>query len=224
MTGASEPPRRGGEPSEPGATAAGSVPADSRWSSWSVQLPSTNGTYVPHMEQIRAELNGPEGVDWQLGYDQASIEKFAAEVEAERARLLHEIDVARSRAAMARGSAATQQSSAQAELGSIVLAAQAELSQIEREHHEVVSAIRATAEAEAARVLAAARAEASAVLQAATSMAALVQGSEPKDEPRLVDLDEADFPHTPDANRDTARLDPHERTAQSGARAWSDAG
>lgn len=193
MTVASKPARASaGQAERCGAALGESVLAESSWSSRGVQSPATDGTYVPSMEQAKAQMTGPDEVHWDLAYDRASIDRFTGAVEAERARLLAAIEAAQERAVAATSGAAARHHSAQAQLGALVLAAQAELAQIEREHHEIVSAIRTAAEAEAARVLEAARAEAAVVRAAAASMGLLVNGVGPTSDPPFVELDADD--------------------------------
>lgn len=120
------------------------------------------------MQQPPAE--GLDDVAWQRSYDRASIERFKAEVSAERARLESEIDAARARITAAETAVADQQREA-ATLGALVLAAQRDLADMEDEHARLVSSIRAAADAEAARVVAAARAEAAAMRATASLMA-----------------------------------------------------
>lgn len=140
------------------------------------------------MEQAERERTDLDEVRWELAYDRASIDRFAAQVEAERRRLLAEIEAAEARVSIAKSGIAARQAEERVELGSLVLLAQAELAQIEREHHEIVSAIRAAADVEVNRVLDAARAEAAAVRDAAAAMEAVLNGGSTPDTARI-DLD-----------------------------------
>lgn len=118
---------------------------------------------------------GLEGVRWMRSYDRASVERFLAEVDVERTRLVEEICATRARVAEAERRREQEQSDAVAALGALVLAAQAELEAIEREHDDLVAGIREAAELEAERLLSAARAEAEAVRRAAGALADLVR-------------------------------------------------
>lgn len=106
---------------------------------------------------------GLDDLPWQLSYDRASVNRFVAEVEAERARLHEAIEAARARVQQAQAAATARQVEASEELGALVLAAQRELEEMERHHRLVLDAIAAAAEKEVARLLARAGEEAAAV-------------------------------------------------------------
>lgn len=97
---------------------------------------------------------------WQTTYDRASIERFVTEVDAERARLKSEIDVARNRLGRAQQAQANHRSDLASQLGDLVMDAHRRLVEMERNHQQLIDTIWATAEEEAARILDAARAEA----------------------------------------------------------------
>lgn len=113
-------------------------------------------------EAVEFAAAGPD-IEWQDGYDRASVEQFFAEVEAERGRLTAEIADAQERLQRAQGALEARRLAGHADFTEIVAAAQRELAAVEEEHRELVAAIRKAAVDEAARVLAAARAEAAAV-------------------------------------------------------------
>lgn len=100
---------------------------------------------------------------WQWSYDQASVEQFLAEVEAERERLHAAIREAEDRLEALDASSAPTRGAVAAELGALVLAAHDALREIDREHRAAIAAAREDAEAEAARVLAAAHEQALAI-------------------------------------------------------------
>ena len=116
----------------------------------------------------------PDDLEWHVSYDRASIERFLAEVEAERGRLQNEIEMTQARLEQARAAKVVRAATAQTEVAALVLAAQEKLAAIERQHHEVLETIRAAAVEEAARLLAAARTEADEVRNVATSLSARV--------------------------------------------------
>lgn len=118
----------------------------------------------------------PDDLRWQLSYDRASVERYLAEVEAERARLQGEIDRALARRDAAREEIAAREAAAQAELGALVLATQNELERIEAGHREVLDTIRRAAEAEGERVLAAAHREVDAMRNVTASLSGLARG------------------------------------------------
>lgn len=97
---------------------------------------------------------------WQTTYDRASIERFVTEVDAERARLKSEIDVARNRLGRAQQAQANHRSDLASQLGDLVMDAHRRLVEMERNHQQLIDTIWATAEEEATRILDAARAEA----------------------------------------------------------------
>ena len=111
-------------------------------------------------------------VHWQVAYDRGSVDRFIAEVEAERSRLQGQIETTREHLRQARAAAARQED-AQAELAARFLAVQEELETIERQHRISLDAIGAEAAQAAARLLAAARKEAEAMRAAGATVAAL---------------------------------------------------
>lgn len=114
----------------------------------------------------------PQGLEWQVSYDRASIERFLGEVAKERARLHREIEVTKARLEEARAANVVRAATVQAEVAALVLAAQEELAAIERHHQAVLQTIRSAAIEEAARLMAAARAEAEELRNVATSVSA----------------------------------------------------
>lgn len=124
------------------------------------------GRMVPHLH-------------WQVSYDLASVDRYLAEIEAERASIERQMEHASERVQRAK-KAAERRAAAEAELGARILAAQEEFERIQQEQREAVDAIRAAAGAEADRVLAAAREEAEAMRAAAT----IAVRHERTDEPR----------------------------------------
>ena len=121
-----------------------------------------------------AAVLDPSTVRWQRSYDRASVDRFVAEVEAQRGRLRAEIAAAQAAAHAA--AARTGEARTSDDLVSLVVDAQRQLDTMEREHQEMVSAIQATAEEEAERILTAARAEAEAVRSSAEAISQLVDG------------------------------------------------
>lgn len=107
---------------------------------------------------------------WQVSYERASVERFVAEVEAERSRLRSQIEESKAEVERAKAAAA-RQAAAQAELAAMVLAIQVETARIEREHRDTLEAIGAAAEEAAVRLLAAGREEAAAMRAAAAFVA-----------------------------------------------------
>jgi hypothetical protein len=120
---------------------------------------------------------GPAELRWHRSYERAGIERFVAEVEAERARLRAELDAARAATAAAAARSVAGQAAAQASLGALVIETQRELEAMERAHQETIDGIRSAAAAEATRVLEAAHAEAAAVRSAAAAISQIVEGS-----------------------------------------------
>jgi hypothetical protein len=116
--------------------------------------PSSDGDAMgaPH----RLDL---DALPWEQSYDRATLERFIAEVDAERARLRAEIEVAKARTRAARAGGSVRQAERHEALGALVLAAERELAELEAEHDLMVAEIQAAADAEAARILEAARAE-----------------------------------------------------------------
>ncbi len=143
---------------------------------------------IVSLDEMTARVAGdttpfaPERLRWELSFDRASIDRFTAEVTAERERLQAEIDAARARVATADERVAASMGASEAELGALVTAALHELERMERAHREAVASIRIAAETEAARILEAARAEADAVRAATASLRALVHDHIAKDE------------------------------------------
>lgn len=121
--------------------------------------------------------DGPAGISWFSSYDRESVERFLAEVDAEKARLLAAIEEAERRTVVAMTRAAATHKAAQASLGALVLAAQEEISALEREHEVLVERIRSTAEAEASRLLAAATEEAAVMRESARSVSSFIDTS-----------------------------------------------
>lgn len=117
-------------------------------------------------------------ITWREGYDRESVERFLAECEAERARLLGAIAEQHERQRAAEQAAAAHREADQADFAAIVAAAHRELAEVEEEHKELVAAIRKAAVDEAARVLAAARAEAAAVRSMVGSVAVDLSAAE----------------------------------------------
>lgn len=113
-----------------------------------------------------------DDLHWQTTYDRASIERFVAEVDAERARLQSEIDQARSRLGRAQQAQASRRSDLASQLGDLVMDAHRRLVEMERNHQQLIDTIRATAEEEAARILDAARAAAARLGTAAEQLGA----------------------------------------------------
>lgn len=146
-----------------GANGSGQVPDALRWPHPDIDLRD---------DQEAAIL--PKELQWHVSYDRPSMERFVAEVEAERARLQKEIDVTKARLEQARAANVVRAATTQAAVGALVLAAQEDLAGIERQHQDVLETIRAAAVEEAARLLAAARAEADEVRNVATSLSARV--------------------------------------------------
>jgi hypothetical protein len=108
-----------------------------------------------------ASVTGPLGaVGWQRSYDRASVERFNAEIEAERVRLEAAIAEAERRIEVARRRDEQRGRLDESALSELVMASKAELDRIESEQRNAVSAIRTAAEAEAARYLELARLEA----------------------------------------------------------------
>ncbi len=121
-----------------------------------------------------AAVPGLEGVEWQTTYDRASVDRYLADVEAERARLRADIEAAEARAASARARTERQKAADEAQVGALVLATRAEIERIEREHKDAVDAIRSVALEKAARILEVARNEAASVNGATASMSKAV--------------------------------------------------
>lgn len=143
---------------------------DAEWPSLSVAPPAADDRGGEDVD----ELTRSEDLHWQISYDRASVDRFVAEVEAERARLQAAIEEARARLRQARAEATARQAEAREELGALVLAAQQELEEIERHHRETLEVIQAAAVEEAARLLIRAREEVAAVRATAASLAARV--------------------------------------------------
>lgn len=141
------------------------------------------------------EALGPAELRWQRSYDRDGIERFVAEVEAERARLRAELDVARAATAAAAARSVAGQAAAQASLGAFVIETQRELEAMERAHQETIEGIRAAAAAEAARVLDAAHAEAAAVRAAAAAISQIVGGAPDLEEAGSPTADEPSAAH-----------------------------
>lgn len=134
-----------------------------------------------------AAVPGLEGVEWRTSYDRASVDRYLADVEAERARLRADIEAAEARAASARALAERHQAADEAQVGALVLATRAEIERIEREHKDAVDAIRSAALEKAARILEVARNDAASVNCATASMSKAVGA----DDARPVEADEA---------------------------------
>jgi len=122
---------------------------------------------------LRPTLPEATAIVWKRSYDRDSVDRFLAEVEAERTRLLGEIERAAARRDTALEAAAASAAAAIASLGEVVLARSHELAQIEEQHAEIVATIRAAAETEAARILAAAEREVAAMHESTAALAAL---------------------------------------------------
>lgn len=141
---------------------------------------AVNGAAV-HEEGADADapIAGLEEVAWRPSYDRESVNRYLAEVEAEKSRLLAEIRLAEEREAAAqeryRTKAATERD---AVLGALLLAARAETDRVETEHRETVAAIQALADEESATIRDRAQAEAAAVREAVASLAAISTAGE----------------------------------------------
>jgi hypothetical protein len=133
-------------------------------------------------------IPGLEGVSWRPSYDRESVDRYLAEVEAEKERLLAEIAAAEERAeaaeARCRTGAAEQSTERDALLGTLMMAARAEVDRVDAEHRAVISAIHALAEEEASRIRVQAEADAAAVRDVVASLSSLAPAT-PSDE--LVD-------------------------------------
>jgi cell division septum initiation protein DivIVA len=132
----------------------------------------------------KSHAASPDALRWQRSYDRASVDRYLAEVAAQRARLQAQIEDALAQRDAARAAIAARDAAAQAELGAIVLATQNELDRIETSHREVVETIQRAAETEAARVLAAARLEVDRMRDGTASLAGLVGGRRAAPGPR----------------------------------------
>ena len=111
-----------------------------------------------------------EALPWRRSYDRTSVERFLADIDAERTRLQRAIEqVRRERVAVAAGV-----SDRTAALGAAARAAWRELEHIEGEHREIVATIRAAAETESSRILGAAHREVVAIRASAASLASLM--------------------------------------------------
>lgn len=106
---------------------------------------------------------------WQPSYERASVDRFLADVDAERVRLQGVIAATKRHLETLRVAAA-RRAEAEAEFAAQVLAVQQELEGIEREHRESLEAIDTVAGHAAARLLDAAREEASAMRAAAAAV------------------------------------------------------
>jgi hypothetical protein len=125
----------------------------------------------------------------QLTYDHASVERFLAEGEAERARLQGEIDAAVARREAAHQAAATREAQVHTELGAIVLSTWEEMARIEASHAAIIVTIRDAAAAEAVRVVAAAHREVASMRELTRSLLdALRDGGRPTGPVEHLDL------------------------------------
>jgi len=102
---------------------------------------------------------------WHRAYERASVERYLEQAQAERSRLLGEIEEADRRVAAAQAGAGAPDLMAQARIGSLVLDAHRQLEDAVRENQHAVAAIEAEADVEVARILAAARAEVRSIRQ-----------------------------------------------------------
>lgn len=100
------------------------------------------------MAQDLCEL--AEAITWRRSYDRLSVERFLTAAEAERARLLLELEKAR------RASGGADPEGVERQLGARVLAAHREIAKARRHNDQVVAAIIGDAEAEAAVIVRAA--------------------------------------------------------------------
>lgn len=136
-----------------------------------VPKPSSNGDGDG---TVRADAGPLDGIEWRTSFDRASVERFAAEVAAERKRLEAAVAAAEARIADVERRRAERHERGEDELGALVLLTKGELDRIDQEHREAVAAIRREAEEEAARLLEAARVEAEKADAAAASLHRLV--------------------------------------------------
>ncbi len=117
-------------------------------------------------------------VTWKPLYERAAVEKFLSDMEAERAHLAAEIEVAQAQRDAARRVRSTRELEAQAELGALVFTLERQMAELEDSHREVIATIRDAAEAEASRVLAAARREVAAMRDMTATLLPLVTGQQ----------------------------------------------
>jgi len=120
------------------------------------------------------------GVAWPGSSDRASIERFLAEVDAERKRLLAEIEAAGRRRAIAEKAALTHERALQSALGAIVVAAHQEILEVEQEHAVSIAALLASADAEVSALLAMARVEAARIQETARDVDRASSGPAPR--------------------------------------------
>ena len=99
------------------------------------------------------------------------MDRYLADVDAERTRLKAQIAAAEARADEARARVERVRAADESQVAALVLATRAELDRIDEEHRTAVDAIRAGALEKAARILEAARAEAATVDSAAAAIA-----------------------------------------------------
>ena len=133
-----------------------------------------NGNSAP-AAMVSAPGDELHAVSWYPSYDRATVERYLASLDAERARLEAEIAAAERRTAAAQAAVAARNAELETGLGAVVLAAQSEVNRIEQEQAAAVAAIRAEADAEAARIREAARMEVQVVRDASASLSALAR-------------------------------------------------
>jgi cell division septum initiation protein DivIVA len=136
------------------------------------------------VDEQPAPMTGVDDVAWRPSYDRQSVDRYLADVETEKARLLEEIRLAEERvtAAQERGRASTTERDAL--LGALLLAARAEMERVDTEHRAGVAAIYAAAEEEAAGIRDRAQANATAVREVVASLAAITESTDAEvDEP-----------------------------------------
>jgi hypothetical protein len=151
------------------------------------ERPPTNGSTVRingavhhgGSDAVVEPIAGLEDVAWRSSYDRADVDRYLAEVEAEKGRLLAEIRVAEEREAAAQGRCQERAEERDDLLGSLLLAARAEIDLVDDEHRAAVAAIRAEAEEEAAGIRDRAQIEATAVREAVASLTAITSAGEP---------------------------------------------
>ncbi len=127
----------------------------------------------------KAELSLPalEAITWTRSYDRQSVDRFLAEIEAQRAGLLRDVERASARRDAALELVAGRTTAAAAALGAIVIARSSDVAKLEEEHQEVIATIRSAAETEAARILTVAEREVAAMHEATAAMVALAAPS-----------------------------------------------